>query len=163
MRISKIIMLVAIVGCLLGSIMWAQGEKTQASQINKYFDAIRKDLRTERQGLVDQAMALEAADKVKFWSVYEKYQAEGKTLWDQRFANIMKYSENIDNMTDAVADELAMKAMDIEAQRTALRKKYYQQVKNVLGARIAARFLQAEVMIDHLYDLQIGAEIPLIK
>lgn len=163
MRISKTIVVLAVMGCFLVSIMWAQGQKTQTDQINAYFDVIRKDLRAEKQSLVDQAMALEAGGKAKFWSVYEKYQAEVKTLWDQRLANITKYAANVDTMTDTVAEELASKMMDIEAQRTVIRKKYYQQMKTALGARIAARFLQVEAILDHLYDLQIGAEIPLIK
>ena len=158
----------AAFGCFLVSTLWAQAKQAQDKQaqdkqLQEYVDMMRKNLRTERQATVDQAMGLEAGDKAKFWTVYEKYQAEMKTVWDQRIANIQKYGDNYDKMTDAVADELAIKMMDIESQRTAIRKKYYPQMKAALGARVAARFLQVEVVLDHLLDLQIGAEIPLIK
>ena len=55
---------------------------------------MRKNLRTEKQSIVDAAMELEAADKAKFWAVYEKYQKELNGIWDQRLANIKKYAEN---------------------------------------------------------------------
>ena len=163
MRIRITIVVMAALGCLLVSSVWAQGQQVQDKQMQAYVDMMRKNLRTERQATVDQAMGLEAGDKAKFWAVYEKYQGEMKTVWDQRIANIQKYGDNYDKMTDAVADELAIKAMDIESQRAAIRKKFYAQMKTALGARNAARFLQVEIVLDHLLDLQIGAEIPLIK
>jgi len=162
MRISRTIVVMAAVGCFLVPTMWAQGQQTQDQQVKAYVDMMRKDLRTQKQSVVDQAMGLEAGDKAKFWAVYDKYQGELKLLWDQRLANIKKYADNYPKMTDAIADEIAMKAMDINSQRATIRKTYYAQVKAALGARVAARFLQTEVMLDHLIDLQMGAEIPLI-
>ncbi len=152
----------AAVGCLLVSAFWAQGQQDEEKQIKAYIEMMRKDLRTQKQSVVDQAMRLEAGDKAKFWSVYDKYQGEVKALWDQRLANIEKYADNYDKMTDAMADEIALKAIDIDGQRAAIRKKYYGLMKTALGARVAARFLQTEAMLDHLIDLQLGAEIPLI-
>ena len=163
MRINKTIVVMAALGCLLISTLWAQGQQAQDKQLQAYVDMMRKNLRTERQSIVDQAMELDAGGKAKFWTVYEKYQGELKTVWDQRLANIKKYGDNYEMMTDAVADELAIKAMDIDSQRAAIRKKYYTQMKTALGAKAAVRFLQIEVVLDHLLDLQIGAEVPLIK
>ncbi len=140
----------------------AQEPKVRDEQLKAYIDMMRKDLRTERQAYVDQAMGLEAAEKAKFWTVYDKYQGETKALVDQRLANIGKYADNFDKITDAIADEIAVKSLDIESQRTSIRKRYYGQMKTALGARIAARFLQMEVMLDDLIELQIGAAIPLI-
>jgi predicted N-acyltransferase len=163
MRINKTIVVMAALGCLLISTLWAQGQQAQDKQLQAYVDMMRKNLRTERQSIVDQAMELDAGGKAKFWTVYEKYQGELKTVWDQRLANIKKYGDNYEMMTDAVADGLAIKAMDIDSQRAAIRKKYYTQMKTALGAKAAVRFLQIEVVLDHLLDLQIGAEVPLIK
>jgi len=162
MRISRAIVVAAAAGCLLVPAVWAQGQQTKEEQTKAYIDMMRKDIRTQRQAVVDQAMGLEAGDKAKFWGVYDKYQGEIKALWDQRLANTKKYADNFEKMTDAIADEIAMKSMDIDTQRVAIRKKYYAQMKTALGARVAARFWQTEVMLDHLLDLQIGAEIPLM-
>ncbi len=152
----------AAVGCLFISSAWVQGQQTREEQMKAYLDVMRKDVRVERQNIVDAAMGLEAGDKVKFWAVYEKYQAETKGLVDQRLANIKKYAENYQNMTDAIADEIATKAMEFDSQRAAIRKKYYGQMKAALGARAAGRFLQTEIMLDDLLELQVGSQIPLI-
>jgi len=166
MKIGRIVVLLAVVGCLLVSSALAQGQKSQQSrdeQINGYFEMMRKDLRTERQSMVDQAMRLEAADKAKLWTIYDKYQGEYKALTDQRLVNIKKYADNFGMMTDAVADEIAMKSMDIDSQRAAMRKKYYQQMKGALGARVAGRFLFIEVVLDEMLGLQLASQIPVME
>lgn len=162
MKTSRTIVVIGILGCFLLSVAWAQEQQAREEQMKAYIDMMRKDVRAQRQSVVDQAMGLEAADKAKFWTVYDKYQGEMKVLWDQRLANIKKYSDNFDKMTDTTADEIALKAMDIDSQRAAIRKKYYGQMKATLGARVAARFLQTEVMLDDVLELQIGAEVPLM-
>jgi uncharacterized Fe-S center protein len=163
MKISRITVVMAAAGCLLVSTAWAQGQQARdEQQMKAYIDMMRKDLRTEKQSVVDKAMGLEAGDKAKFWAVYDKYQGEVKALWDQRLANVKKYADNYEKMTDAIADEIAAKSMDVDSQRVAIRKKYFGEMKAALGARAAARFLQTEAMLDHLIELQIGAEIPLI-
>jgi hypothetical protein len=162
MNIGRTTVVTLVFGCFLMSAAWAQEQQVKEEQMKAYIDMMRKDVRAQRQSVVDQAMGLEAADKAKFWTVYDKYQGEMKVLWDQRLANIKKYSDNFDKMTDATADEIALKSVDIDSQRAAIRKKYYGQMKGVLGARVAARFLQTEVMLDDLLELQIGAEIPLM-
>jgi len=163
MKISRKLVVMAVVGTFLVPTIWALAQQSLDRQMSAYIDAMRKDVRERKQSLVDQAMGLDAGDKAKFWAVYDKYQGELKTLWDQRFVNIQKYADNYDHMTDKIADEIALKMMDIDAQRAGIRKKYYAQVKAALGARVAARFLQTEVVIDHLIDLQISSAIPVLK
>ena len=140
----------------------APATKTEEAQLKAYVDMLRKDVRKDAHSIVDQAMGLEAGDKAKFLTVYDKYQGEMKVLWDQRLANIKKYAVNYDKMTDAVADQIATAAMANEQQNVALRQKYYPQMKAALGARVAARFLQVEIMLGNLIALQLGDEIPLI-
>ena len=72
-------------------------------------DLMRKDIRTQKQSLVDQGMELEAAQKSQFWGIYDAYQKALTTIGDQRVANIKKFADNIDKMTDVIADELAVK------------------------------------------------------
>jgi len=161
MRICRIVMAVWTVGCLGTAAAWAQAPNEKNTQA--YMDLLRKDLRTQKQSLVDQAMGLEAAQKAQFWTIYDGYQKALNAIWDQRVANITKYADNFDKMTDPIADELANKMLDIEGQRTALRKKYYTEYKTQMGARVAARFLQTEATIGSMMEIQIGTQIPIIK
>ena len=83
------------------------------------------------QAIVDAAMDLEAADKAKFWSVYEGYQKEMKGVWDGRLANIKKYAQNFEKMTDPVADELAArghKGFELPIRLGFVRKAAFQPV-----------------------------------
>jgi hypothetical protein len=161
MRVFRIALVVWTVGCLVAVSAWAQAPNEKNTQA--YVDLLRKDLRTQKQSLVDQAMGLEAPQKAQFWTIYEGYQKELSAIWDQRIANIKKYAENFEKMTDPIADELATKMLNIEGQRTALRKKWYAEYKAKMGARVAARFLQTEATIGSMMDIQLGTEIPIIQ
>jgi len=160
MRDCKTILVVLFTGWLITGLAAAQ--TAEDKQVQAYIDMMRKDIRTEKQSMVDQAMGLDAAQKSQFWGIYKDYQAELDALWDKRIANIKKYADNYDKMTDAVADQLASTMLDLEGERNALRKKYYAVYKGKMGARVAARFLQVEATLGYLIDLKIGAEIPIL-
>jgi len=148
---------------LVVSLGLAQEQLSSDEQIKAYIEMIRKDIRTERNTLVDQAMNLEPADKAKFWGVYDKYAQEIKGIWDERLANILKYAENFEIMTDATADELATKAIDLRTKEMAILKKYYGEMKKALGPRVAGRFYQVETMLGNIIGLQLSSEIPLVE
>ena len=154
-----------IFGCVLSTTAFAQAPTSTTEQNNAkaYADMMRRDLRKDKQSLVDQAMGLEAAQKAKFWAVYDKYQKELTVLWDQRLANIKKYAESYPNTNDVDADKLANTALGIEQQNTALKRKYFGEMKTALGARVAARFLQVETTLGHLVGLQLAGAIPLME
>ena len=84
-------------------------------------------------------------------------------IWDVRLANVRKYAENYQSMTDGVADQLVASALDNEQQLTALKKKYHAQFKAALGAKPAARWLQAETTVGTLAMLQLLSEVPLLR
>jgi hypothetical protein len=164
MRHLKTVLLFVAAAWFVAGPAWAQtAAKPDDKQAQAMFDAMRKDLRKEKQSYVDQAMNLDAAQKSQFWAIYKDYQTALDKIWDMRYENIKKYADTIDNMTDPVADQLAVKMMDLESQRSALRKKYYAAIKEKMGARTAARFLQVETTLAYLIDLQLAADIPIIQ
>jgi len=163
MKLKRLLIPVIVIGCVQLFPCMAAAQQTQEEQIQAYIDMMRKNIRNERNTIIDQAMELEPAGKAKFWAVFDGYSKEGKTLWDERLANIKKYADNQEQMTDAIADELAVKALEIQEKRVQLLKKYYGRMKSELGARVAARFLQVEAMLDNVLDLQLGSEIPLMR
>ena len=143
---------------------WAQtAGAPNDERLKALLDAARKDLRTEKQSIIDQAMALDAGDKAKFWGIYKGFQGELDKIWDVRLANVKKYAETYDSMTDPVADQIAVSALGNEQQLTDLKKKYYGQFKTALGAKSAARWLQVETTVGNLAMLQLLSEVPLIK
>jgi hypothetical protein len=141
----------------------APASDTEQQSLKKYTDLLRQDLRADKHSIIDAAMALEPANKAKFWGIYDGYEKESKALWDARLANIKKYAENYDKMTDSVADQLAATALKNDQQRNAILQKVYGQMKSALGSKSAARFLQVETVLEQLVGLQVNANLPLIQ
>ncbi len=164
MRFCRLVLLQLVVGCIIGS-AWAQSPSSDTTDksLKAMTDMLRKDLRTEKQSVVDQAMGLEAAQKAQFWSIYDNYQKELSVLWDVRIANIQKYADNYDNMTDEIAAQLGSGMLDMEQKMTALKRKYFNEYKTAMGPKIATRFLQTETTLGHLIDLKIAAQLPIIQ
>jgi hypothetical protein len=159
---TKVALSLVLLTCAAAGLR-AQSATTPTNETFKaLLDAARKDLRTEKQALIDKAMALDAADKAKFWTIYESFQKELDAIWDVRLGNVKRYAENYGSMTDDVADDLAKSGLDNEQQLTALKKKYHGQFKAALGSKAAARWLQAETTVGTLAMLQLLSQVPLL-
>jgi len=66
-------------------------------------------------------------------------------------------------MTEDKADELITNGFSNREDRMDLLKKYYKKVKKELGARIAARFVQAELQVLTLIDARVLDAVPLVR
>ena len=141
----------------------AQQAVPTQEDMKKMVAMMRKDAQKDRIQAVNAAMELDSAQSAKFWPIYDQYTAEREKVNDRLLAGIKDYAANYSNMTDTKADELADVSMKLDADRLAIRRKYYGQVKAALGAKTAARFAQVEGMLDAVRRLQIGSELPLIK
>ena len=72
MKVTRWMILALAAGTLLIPTLQAQSSQVEEQQMKAYIEMLRKDLRTQKQAVVDNAMGLEAADKAKFWDVYSK-------------------------------------------------------------------------------------------
>jgi hypothetical protein len=134
----------------------------QKTNIQAYIQLLRSDVRQQKAEIMGSVMLLSAADAAKFWPIYTEYDAELSKLNDQRLANIHEYALSYSQMTDAKADELIQNAMSYQKQRGELLAKYYDRVKQELGAITAARFVQIEHQLLAIIDLRIAAELPIV-
>jgi len=132
-----------------------------AQNINQYIDLMRKDVRSQKSAIMDTVMQLDPDQAAKFWPIYRDYDAELKKLNDLRVANIKEYAKSYNNLTDAKADELIQNAISYQKQRMELLDKYYDRVKESLGAVTAARFVQVEQQLLLIIDLQIDSSLPI--
>jgi hypothetical protein len=107
-------------------------------------------------------MQFDAEDAAKFWPIYRDYDAELSKLNDMRVANIQEYAKSYTTMTDDKADELIKNAMSYQKQRGELLAKYYERVKQDLGAITAARFVQVEHQLLTIIDLKIASALPVV-
>ena len=135
---------------------------TQNKNLQKYIDLMRADVGQQKTDLMGAVMQLSAADAAKFWPIYSEYNTELTKLNDLRVANIQEYARAYPQMTDAKADELIQNSFKYEKQRGDLLAKYYDRVKQTLGATTAARFAQVEHQLLLIIDLKIASSLPIV-
>jgi hypothetical protein len=160
--------IVAATLLLLTGDAWAQApavpvseKQTRTLNLSAYAELLRSDVRAEKVAILTSLMDFSEAEDGAFWPIYRQYDAEMAKLGDERTALIDEYRTHYTKMTDAVADTLATRALDLESRRRAVLAKYYERVKTALPARKALRFLQIEHQLLLLIDLQISALLPI--
>jgi len=129
--------------------------------IDAYIDLLRKDVRSQKSGVMSEVMQLDPDEAAKFWPIYRDYDAELTKVNDLRIANIKEYADHYPQLTDAKADELIRNALSYQKQRSELLSKYYERMKQDLGAVTAARFVQVEYQLLTIIDLQITSVLPI--
>jgi hypothetical protein len=128
-----------------------------------YIQLLRADLNASKRTIIKESMQLDENQAAAFWPLYNQYDVEQTKLGDQKLVLIQDYAHDFLTMTDAKADQLAHRAMEIDDQRLALRKKYYDLLKKALPTVLVVRFFQLENQIQSIVDLQIAANLPIIE
>jgi hypothetical protein len=137
--------------------------ETKDENLRAYVELLRADVRTQKVAILTELMAFTAAEDKAFWPIYREYDVELSKINDERVTGIEEYARNYEKLSDAVADKLAAKALELESRRTALKEKYYARLKTALSPKTAARFLQVENQLLMIIDLQIAAALPIVK
>jgi|SRR5215469_5207266 len=131
--------------------------------IRAYIQLLRADLRKQATQIVGQVMQLDSGDAAKFWPVYKDFEADQAKIGDQMIALLKNYTDHYDQVTGPVADELVSQLLSIQEQRIGLKRKYYDRLKQALDPVNAARFVQVVNQLDNLMDLQIAAQLPVVR
>jgi DNA-binding GntR family transcriptional regulator len=135
---------------------------TEKKNIEEYIELMRENVRQEKAQLLGAVMQLNADQAAKFWPIYDEYNSELTKLNDLRTANIKTYAREYSRLTDEKANQLISEAFDHQKQRTELLARYYERVKQALGAITAARFVQVENQLLLIIDTQIASSLPIV-
>jgi hypothetical protein len=138
------------------------GSEAQKKNMEEYIALMRTNVRQQKSEIMGAIMQLDVDDAAKFWPIYSEYNAELTKVNNMRIQNIQDYAQNYDQMTDQKADELIQTALSYQKQRGELLAKYYDRMKQALGATTAARFLQVENQLLLIIDLQINSSLPIV-
>ena len=141
----------------------ANDADTKTLNLSAYAELLRSDVRAQKVAIITEVMGFTEAEDAAFWPIYREYDAEMAKLGDERVAMIDEFASNYSKLTDAIADKLASKALDLEGRRQAVKARCYERVKAALSPRTALRFLQVEHQLLLLIDLQISASLPVAK
>jgi hypothetical protein len=137
--------------------------KPDLGNLRALVELARADIRTQKSFIVAQNLPLTDTEAEAFWPLQREYDFEFTKLLDRRYAAIIQFAEQYGSMTDAQATTLAKTSFDIESERTALKKEYFDKFSKVVPALKAARFFQIENQLNLVLDLQVAASLPLLK
>lgn len=151
-----------LIGLGIGAATSAQDDSRERN-LAAYVELLRADVRANKVAILTEVMAFTEAEGKAFWPIYRQYDRDLAAINDERVAMIAEYARNYDALSDATADKLIQKALDLEARRNALTGTLYGNLKKAMSATTAARALQVEHQLLLVIDLQIAAALPVVK
>ena len=131
--------------------------------LTAYAELLRSDVRAEKVAILTEVMEFTEAEDKAFWPIYREYDFELSKVNDERIAGIETYAKSYTRLSPALANELAMKALDVEGRRLALKRTYYTKLAAAVSPLTAAKALQMENQIQLIVDLQVAASLPVLK
>ncbi len=137
--------------------------ETKVLNLTAYAELLRSDVRSQKVAILTEVMGFTEAEDAAFWPIYREYDLEMAKLGDERVAVIDEYARSYSQMTDAIADKLGGRVLDLEARRQAAKATFYDRVKKALSPRTALRALQVEHQLLLIVDLQLAASLPIVK
>jgi hypothetical protein len=136
--------------------------KEADSSIDQEIAMMRSDLRSNRKQVIAANMKLSEAEAEKFWPIYDQYVNELVKINDAKYALIKEYLQS-SNLSDAQADTLSKRWLDVDASVAQLRLKFIPIFRKALSAKGTAMFYQIDRRVQMMIDLQLASAIPLIQ
>ena len=120
-----------------------------------------KQVMTDRKAVYANNLKLTEEESKKFWPIYDAYEAEVKKVNDRFLANLNRFVENYDTLSESDAADVLKEKMAIEKQREALKQEYTRKVAKVLPPKKALRYAQIETRVDNMLRRDVYSLIPL--
>jgi Spy/CpxP family protein refolding chaperone len=120
-----------------------------------------KQVMTDRKAVYANNLNLTEAESAKFWPVYDEYEAKVKKVNDRFLANLNRFVENYDTLSESDAAAVLKEKMAIEKEREALKQEYTEKVAKALPPKKALRYAQIETRVDNMLRRDVYSLIPL--
>lgn len=143
-------------------IVGANAQATDNPDETSMIESLRADLRADKTKIITQVMQFNQKDADAFWPVYHRFEADRAKLDDQRVALIKEYASSFTSLTDQQANSLTQKALNYQAQRVELEKKYFKEFGKVLPGVTVAKFFQLEHRLNLVWDLELASHLPTV-
>ena len=107
-------------------------------------DYIKAAYSRDKKIIVDEYMKLSTENRDKFAKLYDEFEMERTKLASSRLALLEEYASKVDSLKDADADRFAKAVLENTISLDKLNLKFYNKMKQELGAINAAKFFQLE-------------------
>src|SRR5687768_15003234 len=136
-RVSRAVVVLAVIatGTMSAQQAAVTSAETKDTNLRAYAELLRSDVRAQKVAFITELMEFTDAEDKAFWPIYREYDVELSTINDERLTGIEEYARNYEKVSDALADKLATKALELESRRTALKEKYYARLKSALSPK----------------------------
>lgn len=125
------------------------------------FDVLKKDLTKKKMYFMAEAMLLSEKEGAKFWPLYKEFLEKRQKASEEALRLISFFTDDPRHFNDDKADQLIRKVFTTNRAIQSLEEEYYDRIAKVTSASTAARFLQAEYIINTLIDMQAISRIPI--
>jgi len=126
-------------------------------------DILRTTIRANKKALVAVNLTLSDAEASQFRPLYDRYEAELKSVNDRLVKLIEDYTAHYRELSDAQAGKLAADYLAVEEDRAKVRRTYFADFTKVLPGKKAARFYQIENKMDAVIRYDLAAHIPVVE
>ncbi len=147
---------------LLTALPLASHAKEKVS-INADEQVLLKQIQADRRSIFADNLGLTDAESVKFWPVYDSYEAKRQKLEERYIAMVNDFANNYDTLTDERASKILVERMDIEMKLLELKNEYTKKVAEVLPGKKALRYAQIESRITNIVRRNLYSVMPLAR
>jgi len=141
----------------------ASSAVAQADEYDEYIDLLKKDIRLSKAMIVEAVLDLDEAQAQRFWPVYQGYDKRVSKLNDKALKLIEVYALEYWDMDPQLAEDLMKKWLEIRIAREYLRQEYLRKMAFAVDKTTAARFMQVDLRLSMLMELQAAVELPLVE
>lgn len=122
-----------------------------------------KQLQADRRSVYADNLGLTDAESVKFWPVYDEYEAKRQKYEERYVAMVNDFAAKYDTLTDDQAVKILDERFAIEKKQLELREEYTKKFAKVLPGKKALRYAQIESRITNLLRRNLYSIIPLAR
>lgn len=122
-----------------------------------------KQVMADKKAVYAKNLGLSASESAAFWPIYDEYEAKVKKLDDRFLANLNRFAEKYDVLSEDEAAAILKEKMAIEKERSALKQSYTKKFAKALPAKKALRYAQLETRIENMIRRDVYGLIPLTK
>jgi len=147
---------------LLTAMPLASHAKEKVS-INADEQVLLKQIQADRRSIFADNLGLTDAESVKFWPVFDEYEAKRQKLEERYIAMVNDFANKYDTLTDEQAAKILEERMTIETKMLELKNEYTRKVAKVLPGKKALRYAQIESRITNIMRRNLYTVIPLAR
>jgi hypothetical protein len=146
---------------LAAVVLAGYASETFAQQERDEIELMLAQIRTNRQAIVTENLALTAEESEAFWPLYRQFQNDRALMVDRTMKMLTEFRDNFDVLSEEQAKALVDEYFKIQKEELRLNEKYLREFRKILSQKKALRYFQIENKLDAIIDYDLSQVIPL--